>query len=198
MSTFSYTSSAYAQRNRWDQRHLATVRYALEPRPGQRYLEVGCGRGHLVAELVAEGVRAQGVDANPHAAKLSVGPGLVSAGPADALAFDDDTFDVVASFHMIEHVPDVGAALAEMTRVLRPGGKLLLVYPAEPIRGVYAIPASVIMVRHPFKARQIHRHTIRPRRLGPRLEDLGMEVVGSRFRLLTTPQFETVARKPEA
>jgi SAM-dependent methyltransferase len=217
-----YNSLAFARANHWDPRHLQTVHYTLAPRPGQRFLEVGCGRGHLVRRLAADGIDVQGVDANPHAIAEGVsigGPTLRVAHPqsrenrlassahsrlsdrlrcmaADALDFPAESFDLVASFHTIEHVPDVDAALAEMARVLRPGGRLLLVYPAEPIRGLYAVPASVIMHRHPFKARQIHCHTVRPRSLRRRLPSVGLEEVGSRFRWLSTPQFETVARKP--
>ncbi|MBA2318196.1 MAG: class I SAM-dependent methyltransferase [Euzebyales bacterium] len=189
-----YNSLGFALANRWDPRHLETVHYTLAPRPGERFLEVGCGRGHLVKRLAADGVDVRGVDANPHAIAQGVSDRLRCM-TADSLDFPAESFDLVASFHTIEHVPDVDAALAEMARVLRPGGRLLLVYPAEPIRGLYAVPASVIMHRHPFKARQIHCHTVRPRSLRGRLPPLGLREVGSRFRWLSTPQFATVARK---
>jgi demethylmenaquinone methyltransferase/2-methoxy-6-polyprenyl-1,4-benzoquinol methylase len=44
------------------------------------------------------------------------------------LPYADESFDVVASAHVLEHLPDPAPAIAEMARVLRPGGKLLLVY----------------------------------------------------------------------
>ena len=193
--TLRYESAKYAMANRWDARHLDTIRYTLAPQPGQRLLEVGSGRGHLVKRLADDGVDIVGVDANPHAVSHAVTDRLRHM-PAERLDFADDSFDLVASFHMIEHVEDLEATLGEMARVLRPGGRLLLVYPAEPVRGLYAIPTSFIFAGHPFKARQIHRHTVRPRHLRTQLARHHLKEVGSRFRLLSSPQFETVAALP--
>src|SRR5699024_2876145 len=136
-----------------------------------------------------------GVDANPEA-KVNAVTDRVDCMPAEALDFGDDSFDAVASFHMIEHVADLDATLAEMARVLRPGGQLLLVYPAEPIRGLYAIPSSFIIAGHPFRARQIHCRSLRPKTLRHRLAAHGLKETTSRFSLLSSPQFETVATLP--
>lgn len=54
------------------------------------------------------------------------GPGVDIVGTADALPFDDASFDVVVSTEMLEHDPAPWLSLAEMRRVLRPGGHLLL------------------------------------------------------------------------
>lgn len=190
-----YTSKRYAEANRFDRRHLTTITDTIGLRPGMRVLEVGCGRGHLTNALAARGVDVLGVDANPYAVD-GHGSERIRCMSADALALPDSSFDAVISFHMIEHVEDVAAVLAEMTRVLAPGGTLLLVYPAEPIRGLFSIPASIILHGTPFRARQIHRHAIRPRRLEPQLEELGLVPRDSGFQLLSSPQFFTVADKP--
>ena len=190
-----YTSVKYALANRWDPRHLETVKHTVNPQPGERVLEVGCGRGHLVQHLAAEGIDITGADANPEAVANAVSD-QVACMPAEALTFDDDQFDVVMSFHMIEHVDDLDATLAEMARVLRPGGRLLLVYPAEPIRGLYAIPSSVIMTGHPFAARKIHCRSLRPKTLRPALTAQGLKETESNFSLLSSPQYETQAVLP--
>jgi SAM-dependent methyltransferase len=54
------------------------------------------------------------------------GPGVDIVGTADALPFPDGAFDVVVSTEMLEHDPSPWLSLAEMRRVLRPGGHLLL------------------------------------------------------------------------
>lgn len=60
-----------------------------------------------------------GIDMRP-------GPGVDVVGTADALPFDDASFDVVVSTEMLEHDPTPWLSLAEMRRVLRPAGHLLL------------------------------------------------------------------------
>lgn len=190
-----YRSRRYLEANRWDRRNLRIVHDAVAPGFGEVVLEVGCGRGHLTQALRAEGMDVTGVDLNPHVVEHGVTDGLYAM-PAHALRVPDDAYDIVISFHMVEHVQNVDAALAEMARVLRPGGRLLLVYPAEPVRGTFSVPASVAMFGHPFKARQIHRHSIRPRTLHPKLRAAGFIRPDSLFRLRTTPQFQTVALRP--
>ena len=52
-----------------------------------------------------------------------------------------------------------------MSRVVRPGGSVMLVYPAEPVRGLYAVPSAVILHGNPLRARQVHCHRFTPRRM---------------------------------
>lgn len=190
-----YRSRRYLQANRWDRRNLRIVHDAVAPVPGEQVLEVGCGRGHLTQALRMEGLDVTGVDLNPHVVEEGVTDGLYPM-PAHALCLPGEAYDIVISFHMVEHVQNVDAVLVEMARVLRPGGRLLLVYPAEPVRGTFSVPASVAMFGHPFKARQIHRHTVRPRTLHPKLKSAGFIRPDSLFRFRTTPQFQTVAFRP--
>lgn len=188
-----YDSARYVLANRWDPRHLKSVERTIALHPGSRVLEVGCGRGHLTRTLAQRGVDVIGVDANPHAPAES-GSERVMCMRAEQLTFPDESFDAVISIHTIEHVMDIATVLAEMSRVLVPGGRLLLVYPWEPVRGTTAIPASVIQYGHPFKAREIHRHSVRPRRLEPALSRVGLTPRISRFQPLSS-QFFTVADK---
>ena len=159
--TARYDSRKYALINRWNPRNLEIIRDWVAPAPGDRILDVGCGKGHLVKALSELGVDSVGIDLNPNAADVAVVP-RVQTMSATNLEFDDESFDAVVSFHAIEHIPPVEDALEEMARVVKPAGKVLLVYPAEPIRGLYAIPTSVILHRNPFKARQVHVHKLNP------------------------------------
>lgn len=189
-----YDSARYALVNRWDPGHLRTVHRHLDLGSGDRVLEVGCGRGHLVKHLREEGVDAIGVDLNPAAAEHAVTEGISQMDATD-LAFEDGSFDAIVSMHAIEHIPDLDAALGEMVRVVRPGGQLVLVYPAEPVQGIFAVPTSIILHGTPLKAREVHCHQLTPRRLARRLAPLPVDVVESRFQLLKSPQFTTVLRR---
>ncbi len=108
------------------------TREILALRPGERVLDVGSGPGMLAAEMAAEvapGGRVVGVD--PSESMLALARGQTDAaefvaGGALELPVPDASFDVVVSTQVLEYVEDVAAALAEARRVLRPGGRLLV------------------------------------------------------------------------
>jgi SAM-dependent methyltransferase len=92
---------------------------------GRDALEIGCGTGLILERTAAVARRATGIDLSAGMARFSAGrKGLtVAQGSATDLPFADRSFDVVYSFKVLPHVPDLGAALAEIRRVLRPGGR---------------------------------------------------------------------------
>lgn len=116
-------------------RRRRLIREALGARPGERILDVGCGPGFYVAELL-EDVGAEGfivgVDRSPQmlalAGSRTEGHGNVELHEADAksLPVADGSFDAAVSVQVLEYVPDIAAALAEVHRALRPGGRAVL------------------------------------------------------------------------
>jgi ubiquinone/menaquinone biosynthesis C-methylase UbiE len=184
----SYDNRRYALVNRWDPSHLEKVDRLLPLRPGSRVLEVGCGSGHLTKRLAERGIDVVGIDANPNASEIA-DTDRVRTMRAEALAFDDDSFDALISVHAIEHIPALEAAFVEMARVLGPGGEALFIYPAEPIMGLYAIPTSVILHGTPFKARRVHCHRLWPAKVERMVEPLGWVETHREFNLLKSPQF---------
>ena len=95
---------------------------------GKRLLDVGCGpRGSL--EWAHEAAERVGVDPLARAYRRLNGDRhamrYVEA-RAERLPFPDGAFDVVSSFNALDHVEDVGAAIAELARVVAPGGRLLV------------------------------------------------------------------------
>jgi len=104
-------------------------------------LDVGCGVGHwgmLLASVMPESVRVTGVDREPtwikYASERAAARGLsgrfsFQQGEADRLPFADNSFDLTTCQTVLIHLPDPGAAIAEMLRVTKPGG---LVAVAEP------------------------------------------------------------------
>jgi ubiquinone/menaquinone biosynthesis C-methylase UbiE len=93
---------------------------------GQEVLEVGCGTG-LVLERIRGFARvARGVDISPKMLERALERRLdVQLASATALPFADATFDVACSFKVLAHVREIETALAEMARVVRPGGHVL-------------------------------------------------------------------------
>lgn len=192
----TYDSENYAMLNRPIEtgRHAERVMRYLRPRAGERLLEVGCGRGWLTQRMQELCPGTYGVDVNPKSIEHGVAKNLDVMDAVD-LHFDDEQFDHVYSFHAIEHLVDAGAALREMRRVLAPGGRILLVYPAEPIRGLYAMPGAWLGFGNPFLARKLHVHKFNPTKIARLAANCGLAHVESGFDFLITPQFMTVLEK---
>jgi SAM-dependent methyltransferase len=92
------------------------------PAPG-RLLVVGCGSGREAMLLgAALGAETVGVDLDPRFDRNARAAVTLRVMDAEQLEFDDGSFDVVHSFHMLEHVANPARALDEMRRVLAPGG----------------------------------------------------------------------------
>jgi len=109
-------------------------------RDGVRVLEIGSGRGALLADLRARGVHVVGIEPNAALAAdaLAREPRLpVARMSGDRLGFPDATFDVVLSFDVFEHIADSDAHLAEVHRVLRPGGAYALQTPNKWTNSVF-------------------------------------------------------------
>ncbi len=91
-----------------------------------RVLEVGCGTGLILERLGAVATSAVGLDLSPGMLRAARARGLdVVQGLATALPFADESFDLVCSFKVLAHVPDIRMALGEMARVCAPGGTVL-------------------------------------------------------------------------
>jgi ubiquinone/menaquinone biosynthesis C-methylase UbiE len=113
----------------------------VDVKPGDVALDVGSGDGLFTIELAKRGARAFGVDIErrdlargyERIRKLGLeSVAQLQEGDAGTLPFADKTFDHVLSNCTIEHIPDDEAALREMNRVLKTGGRLALTVPSDP------------------------------------------------------------------
>jgi 2-polyprenyl-3-methyl-5-hydroxy-6-metoxy-1,4-benzoquinol methylase len=113
--------------------YVALANRIAADRPGT-VLDWGCGWGQLSALLAERGVDVRAFDyrpgeAEPGEARLERFPEIVCTYSPDpvALPFADGSFDAALSCGVLEHVADPAGSLAELHRVLRPGGKLYVV-----------------------------------------------------------------------
>jgi ubiquinone/menaquinone biosynthesis C-methylase UbiE len=113
------------------------LREILEPRPGERLLEVGPGTGYYalpVAEWLSPGGTLDVVDVQQemldHTMRRAAEQGIGNISPvradARALPFEDDSFDGAYLVTVLGEIPDQGAALRELRRVVRPGGRIVV------------------------------------------------------------------------
>lgn len=101
---------------------------------GKKTLEIGCGRGGFAEWLAAAGAVLTAADFSPVAvdaarARARHPSTQWRVEDIQRLSFADGEFDVVVSCETVEHVPEPRRALAELSRVLRPGGLLVLTCP---------------------------------------------------------------------
>lgn len=106
-----------------------SIRNSLHRTPAPLVLDVGCGRGSLLAELAGLGARGVGLErAAPGSFRGRAGMEL-RVGELTEQRFRAESFDAVVLWHALEHLGNPQAVLAEIGRIMKPGGLLLIAVP---------------------------------------------------------------------
>ncbi|MBF0319145.1 MAG: class I SAM-dependent methyltransferase [Nitrospirae bacterium] len=97
---------------------------------GADVLDVGCGYGHFVSMLKGLGLRASGIDPSPGAVSAARQNGLdVHLSTVEDLSYEENSFDAITMFYVLEHLRDPLSALRRVFHVLKPNGLLILRVP---------------------------------------------------------------------
>ena len=119
------------------------VRAFVVPTGDEHCLDIGCGAGALALALAPHVADVVGVDRVPELLELARERAPANAafveGDAEHLSFDDAAFDLAATLRTLHHVPRPELVLAELTRVTRRGGRVLVVdqiAPADPLEAL--------------------------------------------------------------
>lgn len=160
--------------------HSLHLRWALDALGETRgdVVEVGCGSGRFIASVQAArpDLRCHGVDLSQTAiaqAQARKGAVSFSVSTAEALPFADGSLGAVLMIDVLEHLPSLAVGLAEVRRVLKPGGVFHLVFPCEghPLTLVGRLPFL-----RGFKAKHAgHLHALSPWKLFEVLETAGLD-----------------------
>lgn len=102
---------------------------------GKKVLDIGCGNGYILSRYARAGADCYGVDITEEAVKISLSrfkmerlKGDFQTASAEALPFEDNTFDLVCSMGVLHHTPDTQKAINEIYRILKPGGGVILMF----------------------------------------------------------------------
>jgi 2-polyprenyl-3-methyl-5-hydroxy-6-metoxy-1,4-benzoquinol methylase len=121
---------------------------------GRRVLDVGCGNGYVLSQYAREGAQVVGLDLTRRGLEISsqrfriMGlSGQFAQGNAEQLPFASQSFDCVCSMGVLHHTPRTQKAIDEITRVLRPGGRLILMfYNKISYRNLICYPAAKLLL----------------------------------------------------
>jgi SAM-dependent methyltransferase len=127
-------ATEYVQQTPWTQLRLAAVRDLVDPKPGDRVLDLGCAAGAVTHFLAGYGCRTVGIDSEPRAIAKAreLFPDLEFVlGDVAELPFEDGSFDKAVAADLVEHLDDATFArmLSELRRVLVAGGTFSLYTP---------------------------------------------------------------------
>jgi demethylmenaquinone methyltransferase/2-methoxy-6-polyprenyl-1,4-benzoquinol methylase len=156
---------------------------AVQPRPGQRILDVATGTGMVAFALAGRGAEVVGLDQSEAMlegaqARLARSPQLAGhlrfmAGQAERLPFADDEFDALTFTYLLRYVDDRLATMRELARVVRPGGRIGMVEFGVPARpGLRALWRLYTRVGLPVLGRALSQAWFEVGRfLGPNIEE---------------------------
>ena len=130
--------------DRISRRMNALVLAELDPRPGERVLEIGFGGGGLIAGLIEAGSRPIGIDVSEEmvarAWRRFGARAQIAEASVEALPLPDSSIDKAASVNNLYFWPDPAVGLAELARVVRSGGLLAIAF--EPPEELAKWPGS--------------------------------------------------------
>lgn len=117
-----------AAERRMERRLQQYIDLARRWSPAGRFLDVGCGAGFLMTLAQRAGYVTEGIEltADRYTVALQTTGSVIHDQPVEELVLDSDAYDVITLINVFSHLADPGRTLAELGRILRPGGVLLV------------------------------------------------------------------------
>jgi trans-aconitate methyltransferase len=149
--TQTWDPQAYSRNGAFVHQLAGGVLELLAAQPGERILDLGCGDGQLTQRIAAAGAAVTGVDASADMARVARSAGItVDEANAEALPYADASFDAVFSNAALHWVRNQDAMLAEVHRVLKPGGRFVAEMGGHGNVAAILVALMAVLARHGY------------------------------------------------
>lgn len=127
----------------------------LAPKPGESILDLGCGDGQLTQRIAATGARVMGVDASPEMVVAARARGIeADQANAESLPYADGIFDAVFSNAALHWMRNQDAMLAQVRRVLKPGGRFVAEMGGHGNIAAIRVALMAVLAHHGYAGRE--------------------------------------------
>jgi SAM-dependent methyltransferase len=151
VTTQTWDPLAYGKNGKFVHGLASGVLEWLAAKPGERILDLGCGDGQLTHRIAANGATVIGVDTSPEMVAAARELGIVAMeANAELLPFSDSAFDAVFSNAALHWVRDQDAMLAQVRRVLKPGGRFVAEMGGHGNIASIRVALAAVLERHGF------------------------------------------------
>lgn len=149
--TQTWDPQAYSRNGAFVHQLAGGVLELLAAQPSERILDLGCGDGQLTQRIAAAGAAVTGVDASADMARVARSAGItVDEANAEALPYADASFDAVFSNAALHWVRNQDAMLAEVHRVLKPGGRFVAEMGGHGNVAAILVALMAVLARHGY------------------------------------------------
>lgn len=153
--TQTWDAQAYGKNGAFVHELAGGVLEWLNAQPGEHILDLGCGDGQLTQRIAATGAVVRGIDASPQMAASARSRGIaVDESSAESLPYASATFDAVFSNAALHWMQDQDAVLAQVRRVLKPGGRFVAEMGGHGNIAAIRVALMASLARHGFGDRE--------------------------------------------
>jgi SAM-dependent methyltransferase len=173
---------------------IKTFTKLINPSRHDKILELGCNTGELVLRMSEYSDEVVGIDINQEQVeRLKIGK--IHCMSATELEFQENKFDKVCAFEVVEHIPALAKVFQEVWRVLKHGGKFIFSFPVELFRGQTALIDAIRVFKNPIYSRKLHVHRLTPGKIKKILKGIPFQIKFWSIKLVPYPTFVMILEK---